>query len=373
MGSLFEEAVIGRISMRNRIARSATWEGMCDKDGAPTERLLALYEGLAEGGVGLIVTGYAYVRADGKQLVGKMGIHDDSLVAGLGKAARSVHDRGGRIVAQLVHAGGQAKRASSGLPPVAPSAVSLPNYPEIPGELTPEGIADIVAAFGRAAGRAKEAGFDGVQLHGAHGYLVSQFLSPISNHRTDAYGGPLENRARFLSEVVCAVRATVGEKYPVWIKLNGDDFMPGGFSHEEACEVARMLEAEGIDAIEVSGGTAASRDKVPARTKIDAPGKEAYHRAQARGIKSRVRIPVGLVGGLRTPDLMEEILQAGDADFFSIARPLIREPGLVNRWASGDRSQASCISCNGCFIPGFKEGGIYCTQLNVRPTSQAQS
>lgn len=360
MTSLFEEVEIGRIPMRNRIVRSATWEGMCEKDGGPTERLLALYEGLAEGGVGLLITGYAYVRPDGKQAQGKLGICDDSLVTGLRSVSRRVHDRGGRIVAQLVHAGAQANRNVTGLPPVAPSAVSVPYYPEIPEELTPEGIRDIVAAFGRAAGRAKEAGFDGVQLHGAHGYLIHQFLSPLTNRRTDAYGGPLWNRSRFLSEALHAVRVAVGEEYPVWIKLNGEDYLPGGFSLEDACQVARTLEEEGIDAIEVSGGTAASGERTPARTRIDAPEKEAYHRVPAREIKGRVRIPVGLVGGLRSPAALEEILQAGDADFFSMARPLIREPALVDRWSSGDRSTARCISCNGCFLPGFKEGGIYC-------------
>ena len=360
MASLFEEVVIGRIPMRNRIVRSATWEGMCEKDGGPTERLLALYEGLADGGTGLLITGYAYVRPDGKQMQGKLGIYEDSQVTGLKNVTRRVHGRGGKIVAQLVHAGGQAIRASSGLPPVAPSAVSMPNYPEIPLELAPEDIRDIVAAFGRAAGRAKEAGFDGVQLHGAHGYLINQFLSPLTNRRTDAYGGPLRNRGRFLSEVLRAVRSAVGNEYPVWIKLNGDDFLPGGFSLEEASQVARTLEEEGMDAIEVSGGTAASGEKTPARTRIDAPEKEAYHRTLAREIKGRVRIPVGIVGGLRSPATLEEILQAGEADFFSMARPLIREPGLVNRWSSGDRSTARCISCNGCFLPGLKEGGIYC-------------
>jgi 2,4-dienoyl-CoA reductase-like NADH-dependent reductase (Old Yellow Enzyme family) len=369
MRSLFEEVVIGRIPLRNRIVRSATWEGMCEEDGAPTERLIALYEGLAEGGVGLIITGYAYVRPEGKQTLGKMGIHDDSLVTGLENVPRRVHGRGGRIVTQLVHAGGQANRNFSGLPPVAPSAVSVPYYPEIPKELTPEEISDIVAAFGRAAGRAKEAGFDGVQLHGAHGYLINQFLSPLTNRRTDAYGGPRRNRSRFLSEVLHAVRVTVGGEYPVWIKLNGDDFLPGGFSLEEACQVARTLEEGGIDAIEVSGGTAASLGKTPARTRIDAPEKEAYHRALAREIKARVRIPVGLVGGLRSPSVLEEILRAGEADFFSMARPLIREPGLVNRWSSGDRSKARCISCNGCVLPGFKEGGIYCVVERKRAST----
>jgi 2,4-dienoyl-CoA reductase-like NADH-dependent reductase (Old Yellow Enzyme family) len=360
MKSLFEETVIGRISLRNRFVRSATWEGMCGKDGAPTERLMSLYETLSEGGVGLVITGYAYVRPDGIQMPGMMGIHDDSLVPALEEMTRRVHGRGGKIFAQLVHAGGQANRSASGLPPVAPSAVSLPQFPEIPGELTRGEIAEIVAAFGRAAGRAKVAGFDGVELHGAHGYLIHQFLSPLSNRRIDVYGGPLENRFRFLSEAIRSARRTVGDEYPVWMKLNGEDFLEIGFSLEDACRVARMAENEGIDAIEVSGGTAASGERNPARTRIDAPEKEAYHRTPARAIKGEVRVSIGVVGGLRTPSVLEAILEAGDADFFSMSRPLIREPALVNRWTSGDRSSARCISCNGCFVPGLKEGGIYC-------------
>lgn len=357
---MFEDSVIGRLPLRNRIVRSATWEGMCRGDGSPTERLVALYEALAEGGVGLIITGYAYVRPEGQQAPGMMGMHDDARVPALQELTRRVHARGGTIVTQLVHAGGQANRSVSGRPPVAPSAVSLPQYPETPAELSPDVIAAVAADFGRAAGRARNAGFDGVELHGAHGYLISQFLSPLANRRTDDFGGPLQNRGRFLVEVVRAVRGTVGPDYPLWIKLNGDDFLEGGFSLEEACRIARMLEENGIDAIEVSGGTPASRDKSPARPRIDAPEKEAYHRGMARAIKKQVRLPVGLVGGLRSPSVLEGILEAGDADFVSLARPLIREPGLVGRWSSGDRARATCISCNGCFAAGLKEGGIYC-------------
>jgi 2,4-dienoyl-CoA reductase-like NADH-dependent reductase (Old Yellow Enzyme family) len=154
----------------------------------------------------------------------------------------------------------------------------------------------------------------------------------------------------------------VGREYPVWVKLNGDDFLPGGFPLEEAVLAARMLEREGIDAIEVSGGTPASGDRTPARSRIDSADKEAYHRALARAVKRAVGVPVGLVGGLRSPSVIEEIFRAGDADFFSMARPLIREPGLVRRWISGDLSKSACISCNGCFGAGLKDGGIRCVQ-----------
>ncbi|MCL5883951.1 MAG: NADH:flavin oxidoreductase [Deltaproteobacteria bacterium] len=360
MPPLFDRAAIGRLELGNRFVRSATWEGMSDGMGAPTERLISLYEALAEGGVGLIVTGYAFVHEGGKQMPNGLGIHSDALIPPFKELTRRVHAKGGRIVAQQFHGGGQASRKSSGLSPIAPSAMSLPQYPEVPVEMTREDIRHMAAAFGRAAGRAKKAGFDGVQIHGAHGYLISQFLSPLTNRRNDEYGGTIGNRSRFLVETARAVRSAVGSEYPVWVKLNGDDFLPGGFSLEDAVEVARTLEKEGIDAIEVSGGTPASGDRTPARANIDSTAKEAYHRELARAIKRRVGVPVGLVGGLRSPSVMEEIFRAGDADFFSMARPLIREPGLVKRWASGDLSKAGCISCNGCFSAGLKEGGIRC-------------
>lgn len=360
MPSLLEPATVGRISLRNRIVRSATWEGMCDDRGAPTERLVRLYEMLAEGGVGLILTGYAYVLREGKQTPGKMGMDDDARIPLLKELTGRVRAKGGKIAAQLVHAGGQASRRVSGCPPVGPSAVSLPHYPEEPRPLSVEGIGRIVEAFARAAARAKEAGFDGVQLHGAHGYLLGQFLSPLTNRRRDDYGGTLANRARFAVEVLAAVKKAVGGEYPVWIKMNGEDFLDGGLTLRESSEAARILERAGIDAIEVSGGTPGSGERTSARTRIDSPEKEAYHRGQARAVKEGVRVPVGLVGGLRSSVLLEEIVRSGEADFVSMARPFIREPGLVRRWTSGDTARAACISCNGCFRAGLTEGGIYC-------------
>jgi len=370
MSVLFEPVALGGMSLRNRIVRSATWEGMCDEGGAPTERLISLYEALAEGGVGLILTGFAYVAPEGMQIPGKMGMHDDALVSPLRKLTDRVHAKGGTIAAQLVHAGGQASRRVSGLPPVGPSAVSLPHYAEPPQPLSVEGIGRIVRAFGRAAARAREAGFDGVQLHGAHGYLIGQFLSPLTNRREDEYGGSLSNRARFAVEIVTSIRGAVGREYPVWIKLNGADFLDGGLVLEDSIGAARILGQAGVDAIEVSGGTPGSGERSAARTRIDTVEKEAYHRSFAKAIRERVQVPVGVVGGLRSPSLLEEILRSGDADFVSMARPFIREPGLVRRWISGDSSRAACISCSGCFRSGLQEGGICCVvenRLRERP------
>ncbi len=360
MSVLFVRGSIGSLELQNRFVRSATWEGMCEPDGSPTEKLQTFYEELVNGGVGLIITGYTYVSPEGKQLPGKMGLYRDDLVERHAKLVEKVHKAGGRIAIQLVHAGGQASRKVSGLQPIAPSAVEFPSFSEVPREMTGEDIERVKGDFVKAARRAKEAGYDAVQLHAAHGYLINQFLTPLTNRREDEYGGSLENRARFLLEVVRAVRSELGNGYPLFVKLNCHDFVDGGFAIDEAVEVGRMIEEAGIDAIEVSGGSRASKDFIPARLKIDSRDKEGYHRELARRMREKVSVPLLLVGGLRSFELMEEIVSRGDADFVSLSRPLIREPHLVRRFMDGDRERARCISCNGCFVPGLKEGGIYC-------------
>ncbi len=357
---LFEAFHIGRIKIANRFVRSATWEGMCDDSGDPQDRLADYYARLAAGGVGLIISGYTYVRPDGKQLPGKMGIYSDHLIPALQKVTAAVHRKQGKIFCQLVHAGGQTSTRTIGTTPVAPSAVACDYYPEIPRELSREEIAELIEAFAAGAVRARQAGFDGIQLHGAHGYLINQFLSPLTNQRQDDYGGSLENRMRFLDQVTRAARSAVGPDYPLTIKLTAADNLPGGFTIDEAVLVAQQLEKIGMDAIEVSSGTAASGALTPARQGIDAPDSEAYNADFARRIKAAVGIPVGVVGGLRSGPVIKGLLDNGQADFFALSRPLIREPELVNHWREDPDYCATCISCNGCFKPGLKGEGIYC-------------
>lgn len=356
---LFTSLKIGETTLKNRIIRSATWEGMC-VDGAPTEKLIKLYEELAENNVGLIITGYTYVSKEGMQLPGKMGLDSDKYLDLFKKLTDTVHQKGGLIAVQLVHAGGQANRKSSGLQPIAPSAVSFPTYQEIPDEMTKSDIARVIECFALAARRARDAGFDFIQLHGAHGYLINQFLSPLTNKRVDEYGGSLENRCRFLKEVITSIKDSVGKDFPLTIKLNGDDCIEGGFNINDAIEVAKMLETWGILFIEVSGGSAASKDKSPVRAKIDSPEKEGYNCEFSKKIKEQVKIPVGVVGGIRSFEVVQNILKDNIADAISLSRPLIREPNLVNRWINGDIRKAKCISCNGCFKPGLSGEGIYC-------------
>jgi 2,4-dienoyl-CoA reductase-like NADH-dependent reductase (Old Yellow Enzyme family) len=360
MATLFDQTTIKGMTLRNRLVRSATWEGMCHADGRPSEKLINCYRDLAEGGVGLIVSGYTFVRPEGKQMPGKMGIHTDDFADAYRKLTHAVHEKGGVIACQLVHAGGQTDSRNAGRQPLAPSAVQVDQFPEMPAELTKDEIRDIVTSFGEGARRAKAWGFDAVQLHGAHGYLINQFLSPLANQRTDEYGGSIENRSRFLLEVYQTVREAVGVDYPVFIKLNATDNLEGGLELDDALYAARKLSEAGIDAIEVSAGTPASGEKSPAREKINRPEKEAYHLKLALRIKEAVTCPVMTVGGFRSYEVAEKALGKAGMGYIAMARPFIREPQLANRWLQGDRSPATCISCNKCFKPGLKEGGIYC-------------
>jgi 2,4-dienoyl-CoA reductase-like NADH-dependent reductase (Old Yellow Enzyme family) len=359
MKSIFEQTTINGMILQNRLVRSATWEGMCDNDGRPTTKLVSFYKDLAHGGVGLIISGYTFVRPEGKQLPGKMGIHTDNFADAMKNLTNGVHQANGKLCIQLVHAGGQADSAYAGRQPLAPSAIQTEQYSEMPAEMSLADIKDVVIAFGAGALRARKWGFDAVQLHGAHGYLINQFLSPLTNQRNDQYGGSIENRCRFLMETYRAVRSAVGPDYPVMIKLNGSDNLDGGLSIDDAVYAAKALDKEGIDAIEVSGGTPASGDQSPARSKINSPEKEAYNLALAKQIKSAVDCPVMVVGGFRSFEVVEQTINE-IADYISMARPFIREPDLAKRWQQGDRSPARCISCNGCFMPGIKESGIYC-------------
>lgn len=360
MAGVFDPIELNTMRLPNRIVRSATWEGMCDPDGRPGERLRHCYEDLSRGGAGLVITGYAFVRPEGRQMPGKMGIHTDDFMKDFLRLTNAVHDAGGRIAVQLVHAGGQADTKMAGRRPLAPSAVKVKQFPETPEELHRDEIQNIVTAFGEAALRARECGFDAVQLHGAHGYLINQFLSPLTNRRMDDYGGSLENRCRFPMEVYYRVREATGKHFPVLIKLNASDNLEGGLSEDDARYAAGELSRAGIDAIEISTGTNASGALSPVRTKIDRPEKEAYNLSAARRVKESVACPVIVVGGVRSWETAERAVGNEGVDLVAMSRPLIREPDLPLRWWKGDRCPAACISCNRCFRPGIREGGIYC-------------
>lgn len=356
---LFESTEINAMKLANRFVRSATWEGMATEDGAATPDLIQLMADLAKGGVGLIVSSHTYVVKQGQAGPWQLGVYADDLLPGLRKMTAAVHTQGGKIVMQLAHAGYHANGKVSGMMPVAPSAVeSLAKAPR--KALTEEDIQDIAQAFASAAIRAKKADFDGVQIHAAHGYLLSQFLSPIYNHRTDAYGGGIQNRSKPLMAVLKAIREAVGNDYPVLIKMNCGDFIENGLVLEDAIQVGKMLAKGGIDAIELSGGLLTGGKMNPSRMGIHSQEKEAYFQKEARAFKTEVQVPLILVGGNRSYETAQQLVDNGIADYISLCRPFIREPGLINRWRSGDLTKSACLSDNKCFGPIMAGKGLFC-------------
>jgi len=367
MSVLFESVKIGNFDTRNRFVRSATYFALADDEGFIGEPSVILMKNLAEGGVGLIITGYAYISKSGQSFVDMNGINTDEQIAGYKKMTQAVHDAGGRIAMQIAHCGTDSETtARTGGDYMAVSVTDkMPNYGNPAREMTEEDIQGIIESFGQAARRVEEAGFDGVQIHGAHGYLVSQFLTPRSNLRQDKWGGNLENRMRFVVEVVRSIKQTVSSDFPIMIKLGCRDYLDEGvgLTIEEGAEVAQSMEKEGVSLIEISSGLqdASYRKK---RLGTTSPEKEAYYLDDARAVREKTSGPLSLVGGMRSLPVMEDVINSGVVDCISICRPFIREPGLINRWQKGDARPADCISCGGCFNVG-EDGkmSINCRQL----------
>ena len=361
MSKLFEPTSIKTLCLDNRTVRSATWEGMAETDGSCSAQLIDLMVKLAEGGVGLIIAGHAYVSREGQAGPWQIGVHSDEMLPGLSRMTEAVHRAGGKIALQLAHAGCYGASQLTQLEAVAPSAGISDQTPGC-RELSREEIRVICDAFGKAAFRAKSAGFDAVQIHGAHGYLLSEFLSPFFNRRCDEYGGCIENRARIVLELLACIRARVGDGYPVLIKLNSEDFVDQGLSVDEMLRVAALLEEAGIDAVELSGGTIyASGEFSAIRTGDPATAEqEVYYRDAAARFKEQIGVPLLLVGGIRSFEVAQALIAEGYTDYISLCRPLIREPGLVRRWRDGQRSRAACLSEGACVGPLLKGEGLFC-------------
>jgi 2,4-dienoyl-CoA reductase-like NADH-dependent reductase (Old Yellow Enzyme family) len=360
VSKLFERTAIKNMVLVNRFVRSATWEGLAGEDGSCTPALIDAVVQLARGGVGLIITGHTFVREDGRAGSWQMAIYSDAFLPGLIDMADAVHEAGGKIVIQISHAGCRAAAHLSGLEPIGPSRFENDRGVTC-REMSQADIEEVTGSFAQAAVRARKAGFDGVQIHGAHGYLLDQFLSPFYNKRTDGYGGSIENRTRMALEVLKGIRNAVGEDFPVLIKMNSEDFLDGGLTVDQMLGSSHILQQGGIDAIEMSGGNTYSTDRTPPRKgKLDSEGEEVYYRAAARRFKETMQVPLMLVGGIRSYGVAEQLISEGSADYIAMCRPFIREPGLVNRWQSGDTRKAFCVSDNSCFKPAFKGEGIRC-------------
>lgn len=352
MRNLFDATQLKGVRLKNRFVRSGTWEQMATADGRMSERLFAVYEELAKGQVGLIITSYTFVTRDEQPNPGMLGIYDDRGQDDYRALTAMVHGHGSAIVMQLVYGGTQTFLPDTGRTIFAPSAVAEMATGVVGKEMDQREIDALVKAFGDAACRARDAGFDGVQIHCAHGYFLGQWLSPHHNRRSDRYGGSIENRARIVLEVYDEIRARCGADFLVLLKINSEDFVAGGATFAECRHVCKALALRGIDAIEISGGIfAAEENRRWARPRIATPDDEAYFAEYAARIAEEVEVPVILVGGLKSLEVMERLLAETGIAYFSMARALMTEPDLVRRWQQGDRTPSKCVSCNQCRDP----------------------
>lgn len=333
MGTLFGEAETNRVS----------------------ERMKNYIEARAKGGVGLIMVEYSAVMPSGRAASMELGIWDDRFIPGLAGLAECAHKWGARIGVQLHHAGRSTTEDKSGFQPVAPTEDSNPMRGSKPRALTEEDISEIEMRFAQAAGRVKKAGYDCVEIHAGHGYLLSQFLSPYSNKRTDRYGGSFENRMRFLVEILKAVRRTVGEEFPVSVRFSSEEYVEGGLHAEDAVEIAKCLEANGADIINVSQGILDKPEYILTAGWLE----DGFNENAAAQVRKHVRVPVITVGQYHSPEKVENVLRNGSADMVALGRALIADPEFPNkmkdfRWDEIRR----CIHClNSCC-----DEPVHCTQ-----------
>ena len=387
MSGLFSPGKIGELEVQNRMLRTASHEGLADARGAPTESQFQFYRGFVEGGIGLVITGYAGIQQNGKSALYRMTMMDaDDLVPAHRALVAKIHALGGKIVSQIAHCGRQTLSAATGEPLlVAPSSIPSKFYREVPRALTDHEIQEIIRSFAAAAARVAAAGYDGVQVHAAHGYLLSSFLSRHANIRRDRWGGSLENRFRIVGDTLKAVKEAVGQAFPVLIKLNSFEKARKGIKPEECVEFARLAAETGCcDAVEISAGGSGEEAFYMARGKFptDAiltymrpyckkgkgvkflirqvvgpilsifhpPFQEGYNLETAARVKQAISLPVITVGGMRTKAFMEAAVSAGKTDFVSMARPLLLEPDLPNKFRRGESDAAQCDNCNICLM-----------------------
>ena len=376
MSLLFSGASIGPVQLKNRLVRSATLECLCPVPSIIHDSYVKLYENLARGGVGLIVTGNFFVHRLGVVQGNNLVLDSDAVVPELAKVTAAVKPHGVPIFAQVNHGGRYANPHLTGSAPLAPSAVMYVVDRVMPRAMSDEEIETAIEAFVSASRRLRDAGFDGMEINATHGYLVNQFLSGFTNRRRDRWGGSLENRLRFLAEIVTRIRASLGPSFPLTVKVSGCDFMRGGSTIDQTVFFARALESLGVCGLTVSGGfkekafRTMSRGDIPrqlilanrkgverviaqvllAAMRRGARFSEAYFLPQAAAIKRAVTIPVTVVGGFRTLAVMEQALLDGGADLIGLSRPFVREPHLARALREGRATAAACVNCNRCTV-----------------------
>ncbi|MEM8896878.1 MAG: NADH:flavin oxidoreductase/NADH oxidase family protein [Bacteroidota bacterium] len=329
------------VSVNNRIAKSALSEGIAEKNGRPSEALFNLYERWGKGGAGILFTGNVMVDKDHLVNANVMIAENEDFLDSYTTLAEKAQAHGTHLWMQINHPGRQTP-AYLDKAPVSASNVGMPSKLYLqPRPLEEEEILDLIERYGNAALLAKKAGMKGAQIHGAHGYLVSQFLSPLTNLRTDKWGGSLENRARFVLEIYRSMRKKCGPDFPLGIKINSADFQRGAFTEEESMEVISMLDAEGMDLIEVSGGTYERAAMVGTMQKESTKQREAYFMDFIVKVRKLIKSPLMLTGGFRTADTIAKAVAGGELDFVGMGRPFCLYPNLGNELLSGTRTNFS--------------------------------
>jgi len=325
MTNLLTPISFSGLTLRNRIVMPPMWSGQATPEGHVTDKIIEYHRVRAAAGCGLIIVEHAFVHPRGRNSSTQIGVYADDMIAGLSRLAAAIKGEGAIAALQISHAGSRvAPGALGAVRPVAPAAVRHPYDPagEIPEALTTSQIEEVAASFGMAAGRACAAGFDAVEIHAAHGFLLSEFLSPLTNQRTDEFGGSVENRSRMHLAVLAAVRQHGGPRFPVFVRLGAHDETPGGLELEDACLAAIRLAEKGADLIDISGGLQGSRGL----------GKDAgYFVPYAAAIKARVTIPVIVTGGIREPLHADRIVREGHADLVGIGRAMLDDPDWARK------------------------------------------
>lgn len=354
---LFMAGKIGKMDLKNRLVVSPMVCDFCTQDGAATERFIAYLAEKAKGGFGLVITENYSIRPDGKGFSNMACIHDDSLVAGHARVAEAVHKNGAKIVAQITHAGRQTESAVNGEQLIAPSPIPCPDKQEMPRELTKSEIKELVEAFGDAARRLEQAGFDGVEIHGGHGYLIAEFMSSYSNKRVDEYGGVLFNRLRFVREIIADIRKKTSPGFAVLFRISSEEQMPGGRTLQDTMAISLMLEKWGVDAIDVSIGTYGDGSTIPSMAI-----SRAWNINATEQLKKVVSIPVMAVGRINDPIMAEAILSAKEADFILMGRGSLADPHLPEKAQAGEFDRIrQCIGCmQGCIGRLVTTGPIAC-------------
>ena len=334
MKRIFDKVALNHLTLKNRLVRSATWEGIAAQDGSLPEQAYAIYDELAKGGVGAIITGFTSVATSDFYFEGMMRLSEDALIPQYKRLSDIIHAQDRPAIAQLA--------LGAYYRPVGNRFVRVE-----PDDMTVEEIHRVQDKFISASVRARQAGFDGVQIHAAHFFFLSRFISPAVNHRTDAYGGSTENRARILPEILAGIREKAPEMH-ITVKINCSDFTFGGLEEAQSLAICKMLSAAGIDSIEVSGNGTSVGGVRPHRG-------EGYFVPFAARLAEETDTPVIVVGGLRSLDEMEKILNSTNIAMLSLSRPLLREPDWPNLLKRGESTESKCISCNRCYSsPGHK-------------------